>query len=219
MSERGWVVETTDVGDPYRTWATAALVTGALHGDEAAWNEIVRRHVPAVLAQIRQFRLGPEHAEDVAQTVWLNLLENLERLRDPAALPGWISTTARHECIRITNRNRRSVPVDPQTGSLDIGVDQDLDAGMEQVERYRALREGLAQLPEHQRELLLLLSTDPPLSYQEISARLGIPVGSIGPTRGRGLARLRQTPAIKNYLATSAGTAFGEGGDSVLALD
>ncbi|GAA3805691.1 RNA polymerase sigma factor [Cellulomonas soli] len=212
-------MDVTDVDDPYRGWGTTALVAGALTGDEGAWNEIVRRHVPAVLAQIRQFRLAPEHAEDVAQTVWLNLLENLDRLRDPAALPGWISTTARHECIRMTNRNKRSVPVDPQTGSLDVGVHQDLDEGMDQVERYRALREGLAQLPDHQRELLLMLATDPPLSYQEISARLGIPIGSIGPTRGRGLARLRQTPAIKNYLAANAHAAFGEGGDSVLALD
>lgn len=210
-------MEVIDVEDPNRSRGTADLVTGALTGDEGAWNEIVRRHVPAVLAQVRQFRLSPEHAEDVAQTVWLNLLEHLDKLRDPAALPGWVSTTARHECIRMTQRNRRSVPVDPQTGSLDVGVHQDLDEGMDQVERYRALRDGLAELPEHQRELLIMLSTDPPLSYQEISARLGIPVGSIGPTRGRGLARLRQTPAIKNYLA--ARTNAGEGGDSVLALD
>ena len=74
---------------------------------------------PAVVARVRQFRLTPHQAEDVAQTVWLNLLENLEKLRDPHALPGWIATTARHECIRVTNVNRRTVPVDPQTGRLD----------------------------------------------------------------------------------------------------
>ena len=81
--------------------------------------EIVRRHTPAVVARVRQFRLTPHQAEDVAQTVWLNLLENLEKLRDPHALPGWIATTARHQCIRVTNVNRRTVPVDPQTGRLD----------------------------------------------------------------------------------------------------
>ena len=100
-------------------WDAPALVAGALGGDSRAWSEIVRRHTPAVVARVRQFRLTPHQAEDVAQTVWLNLLENLEKLRDPHALPGWIATTARHECIRVTNVNRRTVPVDPQTGRLD----------------------------------------------------------------------------------------------------
>ena len=97
-----------DNEDPYRAWDAPALVAGALNGDQGAWGEIVRRHTPAVVARVRQFRLTPHQAEDVAQTVWLNLLENLEKLRDPHALPGWIATTARHECIRVTNVNRRT---------------------------------------------------------------------------------------------------------------
>ena len=150
--------------DPYRAWGAPALVTGALSGDQGAWTEIVRRHTPAVLARVRQFRLTPHQAEDVAQTVWLNLLENLEKLRDPHALPGWIATTARHECIRVTNMNRRTVPVDPQGGRLDGAAESDLDERMLAVERERALREGLAELPTPQRELLLMLAVDPPLS-------------------------------------------------------
>ena len=136
---------------------------------QGAWGEIVRRHTPAVVARVRQFRLTPHQAEDVAQTVWLNLLENLEKLRDPHALPGWIATTARHECIRVTNVNRRTVPVDPQTGRLDGVSDSDLDERMLAVERERALREGLAELPDHQRDILLMLAVDPPLSYAEIA--------------------------------------------------
>ena len=119
-----------DDEDPYRRWDAPALVAGALGGDSRAWTEIVRRHTPAVVARVRQFRLTPHQAEDVAQTVWLNLLENLEKLRDPHALPGWIATTARHECIRVTNVNRRTVPVDPQTGRLDGVSDSDLDERM-----------------------------------------------------------------------------------------
>lgn len=207
-----------DDEDPYRRWDAPALVQGALDGDSRSWAEIVRRHTPAVVARVRQFRLTPDQADDVAQTVWLNLLENLDKLRDPHALPGWIATTARHECIRVTNLNRRTVPVDPQGGRLDGVSDSDLDARMLAVEREQALREGLAELPAHQREILLLLAVDPPLSYAEIAERLGVPVGSIGPTRGRGLARLRQTAAIKNYVrAWSAATAE-EGGRDVLAL-
>ena len=136
-----------DNDDPYRAWDAPALVAGALDGDQGAWTEIVRRHAPAVIARVRQFRLTPHQAEDVAQTVWLNLLENLEKLRDPHALPGWIATTARHECIRVTNLNRRTVPVDPQGGRLDGADESDLDAQMLLVERERALRDGLAELP------------------------------------------------------------------------
>lgn len=206
------------LGRPYDERTTAQLVAGALTGDEGSWTEIVRRHTNLVMARVRQFRLTPQQAEDVAQTVWLNLLEHLGDLREPAALPGWISTATRHECIRMTNLSRRSIPVDPTTGRLDVQDDTELDGELLRSERQAALRAALAELPPHQRELLLLLSTDPPPSYQEVSAQLGIPVGSIGPTRQRGLARLRQTAAIRTYLAAPTGAVPGEGGRDVLAL-
>lgn len=206
------------LGGPYDARTTTQLVTGALTGDEGSWSEIVRRHTNLVMARVRQFRLTPQQAEDVAQTVWLNLLEHLGDLREPEALPGWISTATRHECIRTAQLARRSVPVDPTTGRLDARDDAELDGELLRVERHAALRAALAELPDHQRELLLLLSTDPPPSYQEVSARLGIPIGSIGPTRQRGLARLRRTEAIRSYLAVPPGTSPGEGGRDVLAL-
>jgi len=206
------------LGSPYGERSTSQLVAGALTGDEGSWSEIVHRHTNLVMARVRQFRLTPQQAEDVAQTVWLNLLEHLGDLREPAALPGWISTATRHECIRMTNLSRRSIPVDPTTGRLDAQDEVELDGELLRSERHSALRAALAELPVHQRELLLLLSTDPPPSYQEVSARLGIPVGSIGPTRQRGLARLRQTEAIRTYLAVPSGPAIGEGGHDVLAL-
>jgi RNA polymerase sigma factor (sigma-70 family) len=195
-------------------------VAAALAGDEAAWAEIVRRHVGLVMARIRQFRLAPQQAEDVAQTVWLNLYERLSTLREPEALPGWISTTTRHECMRVANAGRRTIPVDPSTGEFDIPDAEDDDGlafQLLRVERHRALRAGLAELPEHQRRLLLLLSTDPPPTYHEVSEQLGIPVGSIGPTRQRGLDRLRRSDALRGYFAASTGTAFGAGGRDVLA--
>ena len=207
-----------DPDDPYQSCSSAELVAGANAGDERAWNEIVRRHAALVVSRIRQFRLSPDHADDVAQTVWLKLLEHLSELREPDALPGWIATTTRNECIRMVNLYRRSIPVDPQEGELDVGIVIDLDEGMLRVERNRALRDGLAELPPHQRELLVLLASDPPLSYAEIAERLGIPIGNIGPTRGRGLVKLRQTTAIQNYLAARTGSAFGEGEHNVLAL-
>lgn len=215
----GVVVDTQHELDGwYEAARVTELVARALEADERAWTEIVRRHVNLVMARVRQFRLTPQQAEDVAQTVWLNLLEHLADLREPEALPGWISTATRHECIRVSNLSRRSIPVDPTTGRFDVQDDSELDDELLRSERHHALREALQELPAHQRELLLLLSTDPPPSYQEVSARLGIPVGSIGPTRQRGLARLRRTQAIRNYLAAPSGTALGEGGRDVLAL-
>ena len=207
-----------DDEDPYRGGTPPRWWRAHWPATQRAWGEIVRRHTPAVVARVRQFRLTPHQAEDVAQTVWLNLLENLDKLRDPHALPGWIATTARHECIRVTNLNRRTVPVDPQDGRLDGVSDSDLDERMLRVERERALREGLAELPAHQRDILLMLAVDPPLSYAEIAEKLGVPVGSIGPTRGRGLARLRQTAAIKNYVQAWTASTAEEGGRDVLAL-
>lgn len=194
------------------------LVGRARGGDETAWSEIVHRHTALVLSRVRSFRLTPQQAEDVAQTVWLNLLEHLDDLREPEALPGWISTATRHECIRVATQSRRSVPVDPTTGRLDAQEDADLDGDLLRAEQHRALRAALEELPDHQRRLLLLLSTDPPPSYQEVSALLGIPIGSIGPTRQRGLARLRRTVAMTTYLAGAGGPALGEGGRDVLAL-
>jgi RNA polymerase sigma factor (sigma-70 family) len=195
------------------------LVAAAQSGDESAWREIVRRHTGLVLARIHQFRLTPQQAEDVAQTVWLNLCEHLGSIREPEALPGWISTTTRHECLRMTAATRRTILVDPTT-DLDAVADEDEDGltlELLREERHRALRSGLAELPDHQRRLLLLLSTDPPPTYQEVSEQLGMPVGSIGPTRQRGLERLRRTNALRGYFEASNGTAFGAGGRDVQA--
>ena len=205
--------------DPAPRPTLTALVAAARAGDQGAWAEIVRRHAGLVVARIHQFRLTPQQAEDVAQTVWLNLCEHLGSIREPEALPGWIATTTRHECLRVSAAARRSILVDPTT-DLDVPAEDHEDGlALELVreERQRALRAGLAELPDHQRRLLLLLSTDPPPTYQEVSAQLGIPVGSIGPTRQRGLERLRRTQALRGYFTTGNGSGFDAGGRDVLA--
>ena len=98
-----------------------------------------------MLARVRQFRLTPDLAEDVAQTVWLNLLENLDKLREPEALPGWIATTAHHECIRVTTRNRRIDPRGPAGGQARRrSWSSTSTRAWTAVERQRVLRESLA---------------------------------------------------------------------------
>jgi RNA polymerase sigma factor (sigma-70 family) len=178
----------------------AVLVSRAQDGDQHAWNAIVERFLPLVGAIARQHRLSEADADDVGQTVWLRLVEHLDGLREPAALPGWIRTTARHECLRLLAARGRTRAVDPQDGGLDTldAVTDDVsDVELVAAERRQALRDALAELPEARRELLLLLLVDPPLAYEEISRQLGIPIGSIGPTRARAFAALRDTAALR----------------------
>jgi RNA polymerase sigma factor (sigma-70 family) len=180
----------------------AQLVAGARSGQERAWNALVELFLPLVRATARRYRLNDSDVEDVGQTVWLRLLEHLDRIREPGALPAWLITTARHESLRLIRGQQRAVAVDPlddETLFTEPQPASDLDALILRGEQAQVLREGLAELPPAQRELLLL-TTERELSYREISALLTMPVGSIGPTRARGLARLRRTPVVRNYL-------------------
>jgi len=182
------------------------LVARARAGDSAAWNELVDRFLPLVFSVLARFRMSRADAEDVNQTVWLRLVEHLDDLREPEALPGWLATTARHEAIRVLQKGERQRPVDPLawTGfeaAVDPGIDDELFAD----ERRHALREGLTELGPERRELLLLLMHDPPLSYAEISDRLGRPIGWIGPTRARALSELRATTALRSMLESENG--------------
>jgi RNA polymerase sigma factor (sigma-70 family) len=177
----------------------AALVHAAREGRQDAWDAIVGRFLPLVGAIIRRHRLSDADGDDVSQTVWLRLVEHLDALREPEALPGWIRTTTRNECLRVLAARGRVQVVDPQEGGSfpDSSSDRAVDDELLAAERRQALREALAELPAGRRDLLLLLLTDPPLAYEEISARLGLPIGSIGPTRARALEQLRRTRALR----------------------
>jgi RNA polymerase sigma factor (sigma-70 family) len=184
----------------------ADLVIRARNGDERAWGALVERYAPLIWSICRHHRLGDADAKDVGQSVWLYLVDQLDRVRDPAALPGWLATTTRRECARVL-RAAQGPPtagyvLDPESLPDErIGTaDQELLA----AERHAALREALGDLPLCGQWLIALLTADPPVPYAEISARLGIAVGSIGPTRARCLDRLRRHPAIA-ALMTEAG--------------
>jgi RNA polymerase sigma factor (sigma-70 family) len=183
--------------------AVAELVEGAARGDQRCWDDLVERFLPLVSAIIARHRLRGPDADDVNQTVWLSLVEHLGDLREPRALPGWLSTTTRHECLRVIKGSRRTVLVDPQSTSvLDTrDEDQDVAEGVLALERQQVLRAGLAELPDDRREMLTLLLADPPLPYREVSRLLGIPIGSIGPTRARALDQLRNSNALRGFLA------------------
>jgi len=174
------------------------LVSAAIDGDRLAWDALVTRYTPLVLQITRRYRLRGNDSDDVCQVVWLRALLNLDKIREPRALPGWIATTARHESLRVVMADRRTDLVDP-LGSSPLDSDAgggELDERLLAAERRDALRRGLAELEPAQRELLLLVCAEPPIPYDQISRRLGIPIGSIGPRRARCLAKLRLTPSV-----------------------
>lgn len=175
------------------------LLENAARGAEWAWRDIVDRYSSLVLSVCAQYRIANADAQDISGAVWLRLVVNLPRLREPEALPGWLRTTTRHECLRLLRHRNRQVPTDdPLLGELS---EPQFDAGLLGAERRAAARSAFARLPVRDRELLALLFCDPPKSYREISETLGMPVGSIGPSRARCLARVRRMPAIAALLA------------------
>jgi RNA polymerase sigma factor (sigma-70 family) len=174
------------------------LVTCARKGDKQAWDALVERYSPLIWSICRRHRLRDADAEDVGQKVWLHLVDQLDKVRDPAALPGWLATTTRRECLRVL----RSAGEPLAAGyGLDAQILSDEQAGTAEqellvAERHAALREAFLALPPSDQRLIGLLLEDPPVPYAEISSRLGIPVGSIGPHRVRCLDKLRRDPAI-----------------------
>jgi RNA polymerase sigma factor (sigma-70 family) len=178
------------------------LVKAAAAGDASSWDSIVARFSPLVLSVTARYRLADADVADVSQTLWLRLVQNLRGLREPQALPGWIVTTTRNECLRVLNFRQRLTTYDPLTESPGDRGDYrhvtqiDLAEDLLRAERHEALLLAFAELSDRDRELLLLLLADPPMSYAQISESLGMPVGAIGPTRARALERLRRSPAL-----------------------
>jgi RNA polymerase sigma factor (sigma-70 family) len=174
-----------------------ALVTRAAGGDPAAWNEIVERYAPLVWSICTRFQLSNSDREDVAQSVWLLLVEQLGKLREPAALPGWLATTTRRESLRVVTAARKSERLGTGLDDAPQFVDNTvIDEEILMAERNAALRAAFAELPPKCQRLLAMLTKDPPDPYTEISAALGIPMGSIGPQRARCLERLRKSNAL-----------------------
>ena len=174
-----------------------ALVNRAAGGDPAAWNEIVERYAPLVWAICTRFQLSNPDREDVGQNVWLLLVEQLGKLREPAALPGWLATTTHRECLRVVTAARKSERLGTGLDDAPQFVDNTMiDEEILMAERNAALRTAFAELPPRCQQLLAMLASDPPCSYAEISATLQIPVGSIGPQRARCLERLRKSSAL-----------------------
>ena len=190
--------------DPF----VADLVTRARKGDQQAWDVLIERYSPLIWSICRHYGLSRADAEDVGQRTWLQFVNYLGAIRDPAALPGWLATTTRRECNRVV-RSARGPQAAGQLLDENIPDKQTRTAEQELLaaERHAALREAFTCLSPPRQQLMAMLIADPPVPYTEISARLGIPVSSIGPTRRRCLDQIRRHPAIAALIDAEDGTA------------
>lgn len=167
------------------------LVKRAAHGEQRAWDALVHEFSGMIWAVARAHRLDDASAADVAQTTWIRLLEHLARIDDPARVGAWLATTARRECLRSLRHRGRSVPYGDETPEREAPDVPPAEA-LIISERDDALWRSFSRLRACDQALLRLLMADPRPPYEEIAAALNMPIGSIGPTRQRALARLRR---------------------------
>jgi len=184
------------------------LVTCARNGEKQAWDALVDRYAPLIWSICRRHGLGRADTEDVGQAVWLYLVGHLGDLHEPAALPGWLATTTQRECLRVLRAGRplaagHVLDAENLPDNQAAAVERELLA----AERQAALHEAFLDLPPCGQQLIALLLEDPPVPYAEISVRLGIPIGSIGPNRRRCLDKMRRHPAIAALIAAEDATA------------
>ena len=170
----------------------ASLVRRAAEGDRGAWEGLVDQYARLIWSITVEFKLIESDAADVAQTTWLRLLQHIDRIEHPDRVGSWLAATARNECLRSLAARKRVV-----LGHDDVELDNavahgpEIDERLLADERAQVVRDALSRLPRRWQRLLEMLMADPPVPYADISDELGLPVGSIGPTRGRCLARLR----------------------------
>lgn len=170
----------------------ATLVKFAAQGDEGAWQQLVDRFAPLVWAVARSYGLDHANAADVHQTTWLRLVENLDRLREPAAVAGWLARTARHESLRVSRRASREVPTDERDENERVREYETPEDALLLDEERRSVYRAFRRLTEQCQRILRVTTMAPPTSYEQVAAELGMPIGSVGPTRGRCLRHLRR---------------------------
>ena len=183
--------------------AVAALARAAAGGDEHAWQRLVEDFSPALRAAARSFRLAPADVDDVVQATWLAALCHIRRLQKPEAIGAWLLTTARREALRSRQRRLRETVTDSPPEQAAPRSDQP-DALLLAREREQALQTAVHRLPARQRHLLHALLTANRTRYADLSTDLEMPIGAIGPTRDRGLARLRRDSALTSLLQSDA---------------
>jgi RNA polymerase sigma factor (sigma-70 family) len=173
--------------------ADRKLIIACRRGDERAWETLVARYDRLVFSIARRHGLSIDDAADVTQTVFVILLQSIDRLSDDVNLGGWLTTVTRRHSWRTLARRGRELPGEKEdVAESSVLLGRQSSDPIDRWETLQAVHKALNRLSERCRQLLLALYFDPAKpSYAEVSARLNMPVGSIGPTRARCLAKLK----------------------------
>jgi RNA polymerase sigma factor (sigma-70 family) len=176
-----------------------ALVGAASSGDNDAWARLIERFDPMLRRVLSTFRLCKADVDDVVQGTWTKLFIHIDRIREPAAIAGWLATTARRQALELLQTHTRELLTD----ELELGVvcEETPETVLLEAERHDAFVRALATLPDRQRRLVTLLAARPALDYEQVGSILEMPMGSIGPTRARGLANLERDAGLRSLAA------------------
>lgn len=175
-----------------------ALMTSARAGDHLAWARLIKRFDPRLRRVLHSYRLRPPDLDDVLQTTWTLLYRHIHTIRDCAAVGGWLTTTARRQALYVLQQHMTEVP----TAHVDESVpaDETPESVVLEGERRETFLRALGSLTPRQRRLVTLLAAQPTLDYAQVGSLLAMPVGSIGPTRARGLARLERHTELRSVV-------------------
>ncbi len=173
----------------------AELLAAVRAGDDGAWQQLMNRYVRLLWSVTNSCRLSEHDGQDVIQTTWIRLLENLDRIREPENLHHWLAITARRECWRVSGRAARAPQLLGDSVADVVHAlpadDEPVDAALLRREQDAELWAAIEQLPETQQRVVRALADSAEPTYDEIATALGVPRGSLGPTRHRALRRLR----------------------------
>jgi RNA polymerase sigma factor (sigma-70 family) len=174
------------------------VVAAAVRGHEVAWAALHRRYDPMLRRVVAGYRLSRPDVDDVLQETWVRLVRSIRRLEDPNAVGAWLCTTARREALRALQRGTQEVLVEAPSEQADEELPEDTVSA---AERVSAMRAAIDRLPTHQRTLMQILLDRPLASYEDVGRTLGMPVGSIGPTRMRAVKRLLRDVELGGVVA------------------
>ena len=181
----------------------AELVPAARAGDSQAWASLVTRFSPALRATARTYRLQPADVDNAVQATWESALTHIAQLREPEAIGGWLTVIVKRQALHTIRSNRRESPAAevPDAERPDVPT---LEQPLIQAEQHAAVRAAVGRLPDRQRSLIAALLDSSKTSYADLSVKLTMPQGSIGPTRERALDRLRRDRQLAATLTVTS---------------
>jgi RNA polymerase sigma factor (sigma-70 family) len=181
-------------------WTDTRLVRGCLNGDEEAWSALIDKYKKLIFSIPVKYGFSTDDANDVFQSVCLELLSELPKLRKPKALPKWLMQVASHKCFHRKRQHQRNVAPEEAEGPPEQSVSPQIERILREAEEEQMLRDALSHLAPRCRQLVeMLFFEEPARPYKDVADSLGIAEGSIGFIRQRCLERLRKQLAEAGF--------------------